>query len=87
MHHAKLVTAWLAERKDRIEVFYFQPYSPEINPDEYLKRDFKTVLRSSERANSKKAFLQKATVFMVFLLKKPERVMANLKHSAVKYAA
>ncbi len=87
VHHAKLVTAWLAERKERIEVFYLPPYSPEINPDEYLNRDFKTVLRSSDRANSKKAFLQKATVFMDFLVKTPERVMANLKHSAEKYAA
>jgi transposase len=28
VHHAKLATSWLAERKDRIEVFYLPPYSP-----------------------------------------------------------
>jgi hypothetical protein len=44
VHHAKLVTAWLADRKDQIEVFYLPPYSPEINPDEYLNRDLKTEL-------------------------------------------
>ena len=54
VHHAKLVIAWLAERKDQIEVFYLPPYSPEINPDEYLNRNFKTELRSSGRAASKK---------------------------------
>lgn len=87
VHHAKLVSAWLAERKDRIEVFYLPPYAPENNPDEYLNRDFKTVRRSSDRAESKKVLLQKAAAFMVFLVKTPERVMAYIKHSAVQYAA
>lgn len=70
VHHAKLVTAWSAEGKDQIEVFYLLPYSPEINPDEYLNRDFKTVLRTSDRAPNKKVLLQKATTFMEFLSKK-----------------
>jgi len=87
VHHAKFVTAWLAERKDQIEVFYLPPYSPEINPDEYLNRDFKTELRSSDRATSKKALLSKATTFMERLVKTPERVRAYFKHSAVQYAA
>ena len=87
VHHAKLVTAWLAERKEQIEVFYLPPYSPEINPDEYLNRDFKTELRSADRATSKKALLSKATTFMERLVKTPERVMAYFKHSAVQYAA
>jgi transposase len=87
VHHARLVTAWLAERQDRIEVFYLPPYSPEINPDEYLNRDFKTVLRSSDRAPDKKVLIQKASAFMDFLVKTPERVMAYFKHAAVQYAA
>ena len=86
VHHAKLVTAWLAERTDQIEVFYLPSYSPEINPDEYLNRDFKTELRSSDRAASKKALLHKATTFMERLVKTPERVMAYFKHPAVQYA-
>ncbi len=43
------------------------PYWPEINPDEYLNRKFKTVLRSSDRAPRKKALLQKDTSFMDYL--------------------
>ena len=87
VHHAKAVTAWLDEHKARIEVFYLPPYSPEINPDEYLNRDFKTVLRTSDRAKSKNALLQKAQTFMQFLIETPERVMAYFAHVAVKYAA
>ena len=87
VHHAKRVITWLAERNSLIEVHYLPSYSPEINPDEYLNRDFKTELRSSDRATSKKALLQKASRFMEFLSKTPARVMAYFKHSAVQYAA
>jgi transposase len=34
VHHAIKVTDWLEDNKDRIEVFYLPPYSPEVNPDE-----------------------------------------------------
>lgn len=39
VHHAKLVTAWIEEHKDKIAIFYLPPYSPEFNPDEYLNQD------------------------------------------------
>lgn len=61
--------------------------SPEINPDEYLNRDFKTVLRSSDRAGSKNVLLKKATAFIDFLAETPELLMAYFKHSYVQYAA
>ena len=85
--HAMLVTVWLAERTDQIEVFYLPPYSPKINPDEYLNRDFKTELRTSDRATSKKALLHKAATFMERLIKTTERVMAYFKLAAVQYVA
>lgn len=87
VHHAKLVTEWLQEHQEKIEVFYLPPYSPELNPDEYLNREFKTRLRSSDRAQSKSALLEKANAFMEFLKETPRRVMAYFKHSAVRYAS
>jgi transposase len=87
VHHAKLVSAWLNEHKTQIEVFYLPPYSPEINPDEYLNRDFKTRLRTSDRALSKQALLDKAKSFMTFLANTPDRVRAYFRHAAVQYAA
>ena len=41
VHHAKLVTAWIEDHKDKIALFYLPPYSPEFNPDEYLNQDYK----------------------------------------------
>lgn len=42
VHHAKLVTSWLSENKEKIEIFYLPAYSPDKNPDEYLNRTLKT---------------------------------------------
>jgi len=41
VHHAKVVTKWIEEHKDKIAIFYLPPYSPEFNPDEYLNQDYK----------------------------------------------
>ncbi len=87
VHHAKLVTEWLQEHQEKIEVFYLPPYSPELNPDEDLNREFKTRLRLSDRAQSKSVPLEKANAFMEFLRETPQRVMAYFKHSAVRYAS
>lgn len=45
-HKSKLVMAWVQAHKERIELFFLPPYSPEINPDEYVNRALKTDIRS-----------------------------------------
>lgn len=39
VHHKKIVKEWLNLSKDEIEIFFMLPYSPKINPDEYLKQN------------------------------------------------
>ncbi len=64
VHHARIVTAWLADKQDRIELVLLPPYAPESNPDEYLNRGFKTALRSGPVSTDKASLLEKATAFM-----------------------
>ena len=45
VHHAKKVQKWVEKHKDRIEIFFLPPYSPEHNPDEYMNQDVKAHLR------------------------------------------
>ena len=45
-HKSKVVNAWAEARKERIELFFLPPYSPELNPDEYVNRAVKTDIRS-----------------------------------------
>ncbi len=86
VHHAKDVTKWLSTRQDKIGVFYPSPYSPEINPDEYLNRDLKTKIRLSARSKTKDVLLGKAKVFMEFLQRTPTRICAYFTHLEVRYA-
>ncbi|GAB3383187.1 transposase [Azotobacter armeniacus] len=65
---------------------YLPPYSPECNPDEYLNRDLKTRLCTSDRARNKSELLEKAEAFMSWLAKTPERVVAYFQHASVRYA-
>jgi transposase len=51
VHHSKLVKAWLADKKDKIEVFYLPSYSPELNPDERLNADLKHAIGSKVPAH------------------------------------
>lgn len=86
VHHAKVVTAWLADKKDRIELVFLPPYAPESNPDEYLNRDFKTALRNGPMSTDKTTLLAKAMAFMNGLCLLPEKVSRYFHHPAARYA-
>ena len=87
VHHAKLVHEWLDSRTDTIEIFYLPPYSPEINPDEILNRDFKTELRTRPAAKNSDALKQIAMNFMTALGNTPKRVARYFKSRHIAYAA
>ena len=55
IHHACIVTEWLNENKNLIELFFLPPYTPEHNPDEYLNRQVKTNLRNKPAMNHEEA--------------------------------
>jgi transposase len=47
VRHSKIVKAWVAERKEQIELFYLPSYSPQLNPEERLNANLKQEM--SER--------------------------------------
>src|SRR6266571_1255384 len=52
-HRSKKVQAWAAARTDRIRLIYLPPYSPELNPAEYLNNDVKGNAQRSGRARDR----------------------------------
>ena len=63
VHKSKALTQWVEAHKDRIELFFLPPYSPELNPDEYVNRAVKTDMRS--RAPAKiESLKQRVNAFM-----------------------
>lgn len=87
VHHAYLVQDWLAEHQEEIEVFYLPPYSPELNPDEYLNCDLKDGVHSTPPSRTEKSLREKVMSHMRKLQKLPERVASYFKHPKIAYAA
>ena len=87
VHHAGIVSEWLADKTDRIELAFLPPYNPEANPDEYLNHDFKTALRLGPVSQDRDSLLAQALAFMNRLTTWPERVRASFRHPKARYAA
>jgi transposase len=87
VHDAALVEEWLAERKDKIEVFYLPKYAPERNPDEYLNCDVKVNINTDGLPKDREELKDKLHRFMRKLSKLPRRVASYFKHKLIQYAA
>lgn len=87
VHHGKLVRAWLADRKDKIEVFCLPRYSRELNPDERLNADLKPAIGSKVPAHTKTKLKAADTEHMQMLEKNPQRVRSYFRDPRVAYAA
>src|SRR5271170_1719716 len=66
-HKTPDVVAWLAEHKKQIEVFYLPPYSPELNPVEYLNNDMKREVNKRGLPNDRGTLRNRVVAFMDYL--------------------
>lgn len=87
VHHSKPVKAWVAERQDKIELFYLPSYSPELNPEERLNADLKHSIGTKVPVRTKAKLRMATTEHMTKLEQSPERVMRFFQDPRVKYAA
>ena len=87
VHHSKLVTAWVAERADQIELFYLPSYSPQLNPEERLNADLKQEMGKRVPVRTKAKLREAASSHMMALEQNPERVISYFQDRRVKYAA
>jgi transposase len=87
VHHAKLVTKWIDEHKDKIAIFYLPPYSPEFNPDEYLNQDYKRNANKNNIPFTKTQLRKNTENYMNDIVKNQEKVANFFKHPSISYAA
>jgi len=87
VHKAKMVSAWLLEHRDRIEVFYLPPYSPELNPSEYFNGDLKGEIQRGIPAKDAAELKRTVLGYSRRIQKSPARVRAYFKHKHIRYAA
>jgi transposase len=86
-HKTKMLNEWLAENKDRIEVFFLPPYSPELNPQEYVNQDVKTNIIGKKRPVNKAQMRTNVEDFMNGRKNDRRQVQKYFHVSHVRYAA
>jgi transposase len=87
VHEAAAVDEWLADKKDRIEVFYLPKYAPGRNPDEYLNCDVKANINTGGLPKDREELHGKLHRFMQRLAKLPARIASYFEHKCIAYAA
>ena len=87
VHKARKVAAWVKRNASRIRIFFLPPYSPELNPDEYLNGDFKRGIYSGPPPRDALDLKRKALSQLRSIQKSPDRVRGYFKHPAIQYAA
>ena len=87
VHEAAAVQEWLADKRDRIEVFYLPKYTPERNPDEYLNCDVKGNINTDGLPKDREELRSKLHRFMQRLSKLPRRIASYFEHRLLQYAA
>jgi len=86
-HHAIIVTEWVEQNKDKIEIFYLPSYCPEYNPDEYLNGNLKREMAKKEAAHSKDQLENNARSIMKTFQRDKEHVASFFQEKHVKYAS
>lgn len=87
VHHSQAVKNWLEKHTDEIELFFLPPYSPELNPDEYLNCDLKAGVHSGIPARTSSQLKNKAVSHLRMLQKCSARVSKYFQHLKIAYAA
>src|SRR5437588_1872136 len=87
VHEAHAVEEWLADKRDRIEVFYLPKYTPERNADEYLNCDLKANINSDGLPKDREELQGKLQGFMQKLSTLPGRIASYFQHKLLQYAA
>lgn len=86
-HKTKRLNEWLSANKDRIEVFFLPPYSPELNPQEYVNQDVKTNVIGKKRPVNKAQMRMNVEDFMYSRKNDRRQVQKYFHVSHVRYAA
>lgn len=87
VHHAKKVNDWLKEHKDDIKIFYLPPYSPELNPQELVNQEIKSIASNSGLVKSMKDLQNNLACYLKKIQLNSQKVRNYFKKSTVKYAA
>jgi transposase len=73
--------------KGKLRLFYLPPYSPELNPDEYVWNDVKNNGVGRSMITNTKNLRSAVTSRLRYLQTNPEHVRTFFKSNTTRYAA
>src|SRR2546429_377353 len=82
-----VVTEWVEQHADRLEIFYLPVQAPELNPDEYLNNEVKGTVNESGLARTEGELVGKLGRLLQRLVELPQHVASFFQHPRVAYAA
>jgi transposase len=86
-HHGKMLIEWVEKNKEKIELFYLPPYSPDLNPDEHINSDVKYGVGTKVPKKTKEELRAATEEHMRILKKTPERIVKYFEDPAIQYAS
>ena len=87
VHRSEAVQQWLYEHQASIEMYFLPPYSPELNPVEYLNCDVKQGVHSKPPTRNLSQLKKRVSSHLHKVQKLPARIMKYFQHPAIAYAA
>ena len=86
-HKSNMTKKRLEGRKERIELYYLPPYSPDLNPDEHTNADLKYGVGSKHPKRDKESLRKATEEHMVMPEKSPGRIKKYFRDPVISYAA
>ena len=87
VHESAAVTAWVAARRDRLELVFLPVAAPASNPVEYLNNDLKGQLHAEHLPRCRAELVENFQKFLTRLQGWKKQVMSYFQHPKVQYAA
>lgn len=87
VHISKKVRAWVERHQGEIRLVYLPPYSPELNPGEFLNQDVKTNATGRQRPSTRVQLIGNLRSYLRSTQKFPDVVRRFFHAAPVRYAA
>lgn len=87
VHRSQAVQQWLVQHRETIEIIFLPPYSPQLNPAEFLNCDVKQGVHSKPPTRNQAQLKQRVLTHLHKLQKLPARIKKYFKHPFIAYAA
>ena len=86
VHTSRAVARWLARHAEEIRLIPLPPYSPELNPDEFLNHDVKQNAVGRRRARNRQEMMADVRGYLRSTQRQPAIVRRYFQAPSVQYA-